>query len=61
VIEAEAIEDGGLEVVHVDLVLDDAKAQFVGLTHDRAALDPAIRCSRRGVLRKNSLRCYATS
>ena len=30
VIEAEAVEEGGLEIVDVDGILDDVEAEFVG-------------------------------
>src|SRR5687768_13336421 len=38
VVEAEEVEDGGLEVVDVVLVLDHAEAQLVGLADDLAGL-----------------------
>ena len=32
VVQAELVQDRGLQIVDVDRVLDDVKAQFVGLT-----------------------------
>ena len=39
VLEAEALEDGRLEIVDVDSVLGDLEAEVVGLADDLAALD----------------------
>src|SRR4051794_22774484 len=41
VVEAEQLEDGGVEVADVDGVLDDVVAEVVRLAVDRAALDAA--------------------
>jgi hypothetical protein len=41
VVQAEAVQQGRLQIVHVDLVLGDIHAQLVGLADDRAALDAA--------------------
>ncbi len=41
VIEAEEMEDGSVEVVHVNLVLHGIKAEFVGFTEFYAALGAA--------------------
>ena len=40
-VQAEEVEQGGVEVVDVDRVLDDVPAQFVGLADHLAPLDPA--------------------
>ena len=36
VVEAEQVQDGGVQVVDVDLALDDAEAEFVGRAVDVA-------------------------
>jgi hypothetical protein len=41
VVEAEEVEDGGVEVMDVDGVLDDLGAEVVGLAVGDAALDAA--------------------
>src|SRR6185295_14271947 len=41
VVEAEEVEDGGVEVVHVDGVLGDAPAQLVGGAEHLASFDAA--------------------
>ena len=41
VVEAEAVEDSGLEVVDVDRVFFDPHAELVGLAHDLPAFDAA--------------------
>ena len=41
VVEAEEVEEGGVEVVDVDGVSGDAPADFVGLADDLPALDAA--------------------
>ena len=38
VIDAEQVEDGGVEVVHVDFVSGDSGSEFVGFAMDDAAL-----------------------
>ena len=38
VVEAEQVQDGGVEVVDVDLVLDGVEAEFVGLADGRCRL-----------------------
>src|SRR3712207_6587087 len=38
-VEAEQVQDGGVQVVHVDLVLDRLEAELVGGAVDVAALD----------------------
>ena len=40
-VDAQAVQDGRLQVRHTDLVLDDIEAHLVGLTDRLAALDPA--------------------
>ena len=40
VIEAEEVEERGVEVVDVDFVFDDAEAEFVGRAEDGAAFTP---------------------
>lgn len=41
VIEAHEVENGGVEVVHVDFTAGDADAVFVGGTVDEAGFDAA--------------------
>ena len=41
VVEAELVEEGGVDVVNVDGVFDGAEAEFVGLTVDGAAFEAA--------------------
>src|SRR5207249_2153427 len=41
VVEAEEVQDGGVEVVDVDGVLDDAPAKVVGLADDLPTFDAA--------------------
>ena len=41
VVDAQAVEDGGVHVVDVDRVFDDVVAEFVGLAVDDAGLDAA--------------------
>ncbi len=46
VVDAEQVEDRGVEVVDVDRVLDDVPAEVVGLADDLAPLDRRRRPSR---------------
>ena len=39
VIDAEAIEDGRVEVAHVDGILDDVVREFIGFAEGHAALN----------------------
>ena len=39
VVEAEEVEEGGVEVVDVDLAVDDAEAEFVALAVDVTTLE----------------------
>src|SRR6266480_2287808 len=41
VIETQEVQDGRVQVVHVDHIFGSLKPKFVGGTIDRAALDPA--------------------
>src|SRR5690349_17255101 len=41
VLDAEQVQDGGVDVVHVDRLLDGLEAEVVGSAVDRAALDRA--------------------
>ena len=41
VVEAQQVQDGGVEVADVHRVLDDVVAEIVGLAVDRPALDAA--------------------
>ena len=41
VIEAEEVEDGGLEIVDVDFIFHNGEAEFVGLAVAEAAFDAA--------------------
>ena len=41
VVEAEEVEDGGVEVVDVDFVFDGVEAEFVGFSVGEAAFDAA--------------------
>ena len=43
VVEAEEVQDGGLEVVDVDFVLYDRETEFIGLAVTAATLDAAAR------------------
>jgi hypothetical protein len=45
VVEAEQVQDGGVELGHSDLVFGDVVAEFVGLPARRAAADPSTRSS----------------